>query len=372
MDEPFPLTLGDDAERSPSPITDVLGIGFGPSNLALAIALQEHDETAALPLTARFLERKPRFSWHRGHAHRRRHHAGLVPQGPRDPAQPVQPVQLPVATCTTRTGWSTSSTTRCIFPSADRVPRLPGVGAPRSSATWSLRPRGRRPSRPVARRRRRAHFEVVHATADGEPRVAPARNLVRGARADAAAPAGHRRSASASGTATRCSPDSADSRSSTPGGSSSSARGRAPPRSSTTCTARFPTAEICALFARFGYSQADDSPFANRIFDPERRRHFHGAPETVKRDAHELPRQHQLLRRRRRPHRGPVPAALPGARARAWNGCGCSTCRSWSTTCADDRTGVERHRPAPADRRAERARRRTPSSARRATSPPTR
>ncbi|MGW0578843.1 SidA/IucD/PvdA family monooxygenase, partial [Streptomyces sp. NPDC002920] len=49
-------------------VHDVLGIGFGPSNLALAIAVEEHN--TGLPeedrLAARFLERQPRFGWHRG------------------------------------------------------------------------------------------------------------------------------------------------------------------------------------------------------------------------------------------------------------------------------------------------------------------
>ncbi|MGW0188384.1 lysine N(6)-hydroxylase/L-ornithine N(5)-oxygenase family protein [Streptomyces sp. NPDC003362] len=49
-------------------IHDILGIGFGPSNLALAIAIEEHN--AGLPAERRldslFLERQPRFGWHRG------------------------------------------------------------------------------------------------------------------------------------------------------------------------------------------------------------------------------------------------------------------------------------------------------------------
>ncbi|NEE40927.1 lysine N(6)-hydroxylase/L-ornithine N(5)-oxygenase family protein, partial [Streptomyces sp. SID7982] len=32
---------------------------------------------------------------------------------------------------------------------------------------------------------------------------------------------------------------------------------------------RFPDAEVCAVFSRYGYSPADDSSFANRIFDPD-------------------------------------------------------------------------------------------------------
>jgi L-ornithine N5-oxygenase len=41
---------------------DVVGVGFGPSNLALAIALEESEEA----LTAAFFERQPSLRWHRG------------------------------------------------------------------------------------------------------------------------------------------------------------------------------------------------------------------------------------------------------------------------------------------------------------------
>ncbi|MGW6932320.1 lysine N(6)-hydroxylase/L-ornithine N(5)-oxygenase family protein [Lentzea sp. NPDC054927] len=44
------------------PVLDLAGIGFGPSNLALAIAVEEHER----PVRARFFERQARFGWHRG------------------------------------------------------------------------------------------------------------------------------------------------------------------------------------------------------------------------------------------------------------------------------------------------------------------
>lgn len=46
----------------------MIGVGFGPSNLGLAIALEEHNATAAPDdrLTARFVERQDAFGWHRG------------------------------------------------------------------------------------------------------------------------------------------------------------------------------------------------------------------------------------------------------------------------------------------------------------------
>lgn len=45
---------------------------------------------------------------------------------------------------------------------------------------------------------------------------------------------------------------------------------------------RFPRAEVCAVFSRFGYSPSDDSPFANRVFDPDAVDQFYLAPEDVK------------------------------------------------------------------------------------------
>ncbi|MFG1604809.1 lysine N(6)-hydroxylase/L-ornithine N(5)-oxygenase family protein [Actinoplanes sp. NPDC049265] len=49
------------------PVYDLAGVGFGPSNLALAIAVHEHNSAAgSTPLTAVFLERQARFGWHRG------------------------------------------------------------------------------------------------------------------------------------------------------------------------------------------------------------------------------------------------------------------------------------------------------------------
>ncbi|GAA0618371.1 lysine N(6)-hydroxylase/L-ornithine N(5)-oxygenase family protein [Sporichthya brevicatena] len=46
---------------------------------------------------------------------------------------------------------------------------------------------------------------------------------------------------------------------------------------------RYPDTEVCAVFARFGYSPADDSPYANRVFDPEAVEEFYAAPADVKR-----------------------------------------------------------------------------------------
>ncbi|MEE3850342.1 SidA/IucD/PvdA family monooxygenase [Gordonia sp. LSe1-13] len=49
-------------------MVDVAGIGFGPSNLALAIAIEEHNLTVPphARVTAQFFEKKHEFGWHSG------------------------------------------------------------------------------------------------------------------------------------------------------------------------------------------------------------------------------------------------------------------------------------------------------------------
>ena len=46
-------------------VYDVVGIGFGPSNLAVAATIQEESEGGAMPpVRSLFLESKPRYAWH--------------------------------------------------------------------------------------------------------------------------------------------------------------------------------------------------------------------------------------------------------------------------------------------------------------------
>lgn len=56
------------AEESQSDVVDIVGVGFGPSNLALAIAIEEHNATCAPDdrIRARFVERQDEFVWHPG------------------------------------------------------------------------------------------------------------------------------------------------------------------------------------------------------------------------------------------------------------------------------------------------------------------
>ncbi|HYH48525.1 MAG TPA: SidA/IucD/PvdA family monooxygenase, partial [Acidimicrobiia bacterium] len=57
-------------ETSRSEGFDVVGVGFGPSNLGLAVAIEEHNlqvgQAEGTPLTGMFFERRPSFGWHSG------------------------------------------------------------------------------------------------------------------------------------------------------------------------------------------------------------------------------------------------------------------------------------------------------------------
>ncbi|MCG0284477.1 lysine N(6)-hydroxylase/L-ornithine N(5)-oxygenase family protein [Streptomyces sp. PSAA01] len=46
-------------------VYDVVGIGFGPSNLSLAVALDDFDRAGSRPLKVAFFESQPSFGWHR-------------------------------------------------------------------------------------------------------------------------------------------------------------------------------------------------------------------------------------------------------------------------------------------------------------------
>lgn len=54
--------------NSATDVVDILGVGYGPSNLGLAIALQERNAEAPVEqqITAVFVEKQPEFRWHPG------------------------------------------------------------------------------------------------------------------------------------------------------------------------------------------------------------------------------------------------------------------------------------------------------------------
>ena len=64
---PDQCTHHDDGNPMPSRMhvdVDILGVGMGPANLCLAIALDEVRQRRSAPVITHFIEKKTRFSWH--------------------------------------------------------------------------------------------------------------------------------------------------------------------------------------------------------------------------------------------------------------------------------------------------------------------
>lgn len=269
-------------QRDLTTVHDLVGVGFGPSNLALAVAVAEHN-ARALPgdeVDALFLERQPRFGWHRG----------MLVDGA------TMQVSFLKDLVTMRNPTSDFSfvaylhaTGRLIdfinhkvfFPlraefhdylewAAGRVGHLVRYGCEVVAVE------------PVTEDGRIVALDVVVTGADGTTDVHRARNVVLAPglrpRLPENAPVGERVWHNAELVHRVGATDPATVRTAVVVGAGQSAA-----ETADYLHRRFPEAEIHAVFARYGYSPADDSPFANRIFDPQAVDHYFDAPDTVKR-----------------------------------------------------------------------------------------
>ncbi|MFF3171915.1 lysine N(6)-hydroxylase/L-ornithine N(5)-oxygenase family protein [Streptomyces sp. NPDC057900] len=262
-------------------IHDLIGIGFGPSNVALAIALSEHNARVGRQeaVTAHFFERQPAFGWHRGM---------LIDDATmqvsflkdlvtlRDPSSEytfLRYLQSRGRLIDFVNGknlfplrvefhdyfeWAAAKVDDMVSYGHDVISVEPvlrdgvveyvDVTARSGTETVVHRARnlvvgtGLRPLMPegVERTDRVWHNSDLLAKVDALEGTEPARFVVVGAGQSAAENVAylHR---------------------------------------------RFPRAEVCAVFSRYGYSPADDSSFANRIFDPEAVDEYFTAPDDVKR-----------------------------------------------------------------------------------------
>nr|QEO73664.1 lysine/ornithine N-monooxygenase [uncultured bacterium] len=262
------------------PVFDVLGVGFGPSNLALAIAVTEYNATARPQdvVTAHFLERQPKFGWHRGM---------LIEDATMQVSflKDLVTLRNPNSTFTFLSYLHGKGRLvdfinhKNLFPlrvefhdyfewAAGRVDDLVSYDHDVVDV------------RPVTEDGVITHFDVASRTSSGETEVRRARNLVLATGLRAALPDGVRPSERVwhnrdflhrVGTL-------ADPRRLVVVGA-----GQSGAEVTAFLHERFPAAEVCAVFARYGYSPADDSPFANRIFDPGAVDDYFTAPEPVKR-----------------------------------------------------------------------------------------
>ncbi|MGH3776458.1 MAG: lysine N(6)-hydroxylase/L-ornithine N(5)-oxygenase family protein [Pseudonocardiaceae bacterium] len=259
-------------------ILDVVGVGFGPSNLALAIAIDEHNATGAgEPLTVRFVERQPRFGWHRGMliedaTMQVSYLKDLVTL--RSPTSPFSFVSYlhDHGRLVDFINYGSSFPTRIEFhdylewaasafvAQVDYGTDVTGIEPIDGDGTGQ-------------------YLEVVIRRLDGGTARLWARNVVLATGLRPHLPegvsTGHRiwhSSDLLSMAATITAPE----RLAVVGAGQSAAE------AVDYLHRTFPDAEVCAVFARYGYSPADDTSFANRVFDPNAVDAFFQAPGKVK------------------------------------------------------------------------------------------
>nr|WP_042183108.1 lysine N(6)-hydroxylase/L-ornithine N(5)-oxygenase family protein [Kibdelosporangium sp. MJ126-NF4]CEL15360.1 Siderophore biosynthesis protein, monooxygenase [Kibdelosporangium sp. MJ126-NF4]CTQ95601.1 Siderophore biosynthesis protein, monooxygenase [Kibdelosporangium sp. MJ126-NF4] len=251
-------------------IYDIVGVGFGPSNLALAIALTEYNENADEPVTAQFLERQPRFGWHRGMLIE---DATMQVSFLKDLVTMRDPTSRFSFLCHLKENGRLVDfiNHKNLFPlriefhqylewAAAKVDDLVAYG--RDVVSVTPVPGGE-------------FFDVRDASGE----VFRARNIVLGTGLRPSMPAGvdvdehiwHN-----SELLNRIDGVTDPQRLVVVGAGQSGAEVTA------YLHERFPQAEVCGVFSRYGYSPSDDSAFANRIFDPEAVDEFYAAPEHVK------------------------------------------------------------------------------------------
>lgn len=263
------------------PVHDLIGIGFGPSNVAMAIALGEHnaDPGTREKISARFFEQQPRFGWHRGM---------LIDDA-------TMQVSFLKDLVTLRNPASEFSFL-CYLKSKGRLidfinhkNLFPLRVEFHDYFEWAAAQVGDQVSyghevvgvAPVLHDGAVEYLDVTVRSAEGLA-VHRARNLVVGTGLRPRLPEGVER-----GERVWHNSDLLKKVDGLEG--TSPARfvvvgaGQSAAENVAYLHRRFPEAEICAVFTRYGYSPADDSAFANRIFDPEAVDDYFAAPEDVKR-----------------------------------------------------------------------------------------
>lgn len=264
-----------------APVHDLIGIGFGPSNVAMAIAISEHNARAGTrgAVTAQFFEQQPAFGWHRGMLI---DDATMQVSFLKDLVTLRNPASEFSFLCYLKSQGRLIDfiNHKNLFPlrvefhdyfewAASQVDDLVSYDHEVVGVTQVIEDG-------VVQ-----HLDVTVRSGEGLT-VHRARNLVIGTGLRPLLPQGVERGDRVWHTSellTRVAEldGTSPSRFVVVGAGQSAAENVA------YLHRRFPEAEICAVFSRYGYSPADDSAFANKIFDPDAVDEFYAAPENIKR-----------------------------------------------------------------------------------------
>lgn len=268
---------------SAGPVSDVAGIGFGPANLAVAIALVELQQDHALQAnpTMTFLEKQPRFGWHRGMLIQ---DATMQVSFLKDLALMRNPCSRYTFICYLHSKGRLADfiNTKSMYPLRveynDYLEWAANHFEPLVSYNYEVVE-----ILPVVEDGVVEYLDVTGRRADGggDTIVRRARNVVLGEGLVPHLPAGVHESPRMWHTARlveRLDGFARDEswRFAVVGSGQSAAEAL------DYLHRTFPRAEVSAIFARYGYSVADDNPFANGIFDPQAVDEFFVASDEVK------------------------------------------------------------------------------------------
>lgn len=266
-------------DRRPSngdqPVLDLVGVGFGPSNLALAVAIHEHNDNrpAGEPVVAEFVEAKPEFGWHTGM---------LIPGATmqisflkdlvtqRNPQSAFTFLNY----LTERRRLTAFINHKTFFPTRLEFHDYLAWAAEKVRATVHYG------SRVIAVREIDGIFEVE--VRGAHPGRLLARNVVIAGGLDPKLPPGVTRSTRQIHNHgllhdLKRLPARRHNRFVVVGAGQSAAEVTAYLHDMS------PAVEVHSVFAKYGYSPADDSPFANRVFDPDAVDDFYTADPAVRR-----------------------------------------------------------------------------------------
>lgn len=258
---------------------DVLGIGFGPANLSLAIALEEHNaaQGADGQLRARFVEARSSFGWHDGM---------LLPGTTMQISflKDLVALRTPTSSYTflnflhERGRLSDFINLKTFFPPRHEFHEYLGWAAGRIGVPVSYGTRATRIEWNGSR------FEVQLrpvGAQNGAVETILAKDVVVGTGIRPSLPDGVEPTARVFHnhgllSALQRVPSRRHGRFVVVGSGQSAAEVAAYLHDA------YPDAEVHVTFRRFGYTPSDDTPFANRIFDPESVDDFYSAPSELK------------------------------------------------------------------------------------------
>ncbi|WP_020519650.1 lysine N(6)-hydroxylase/L-ornithine N(5)-oxygenase family protein [Catelliglobosispora koreensis] len=252
-------------------IFDLAGIGFGPSNLALAIAVSEL-ETSDNPVSAVFLERQEQFGWHRGML---LENATMQVSFLKD----LVTLRNPVSPFSFLSYLHEQGRLLDFINHKSLFPLRIEFHDYLEWAAAQVRHLVRYSHEAVDVFLTGDHFEVI-VQGPRTAEVIKARNLVFATGLQPCFPDGITGSARIWHSGELLS--KVDTLSGVPAGFVVAGSGQSAAEVTSFLHDRFRQADIAAVFGRYGYSPADDSPFANRIFDPAAVDDFFHAPQEIK------------------------------------------------------------------------------------------